>query len=112
MSTAFNLHAQCLICEPVLLFLNKCYVFYQYLVVHMTSAFMSRPKDQAITVKCIAKGHMCQDLDSNQYSADQKHKSLKIQCSKLLDHDTFEHWLKSHVITDMNYILSLTYKYM
>ncbi len=33
-------------------------------------------KDEALTIKFHAKGHKCQDRDSNPHSADQKHQSL------------------------------------
>ena len=45
---------------------DKCTgFFYVHYTTHGTFSFTSHPKDEAITVKCLAQGHKCRNMESN-----------------------------------------------
>ena len=73
----------------LLLFHDKCPgFFYVHYTTHGTHSFTSYPKDEAITVKCLAQGHKRRDrpgLDLNPHSDNTR---TWVQCTRSLGHDT------------------------
>ncbi len=62
-------------CKPPLLVISVARFSYVHYTTHGTNSFTSHLRDEAI-IKCLAEGDKCQDQDSNQHSAEQKHKHL------------------------------------
>ena len=69
-----------------LLFHDKCPgFFYVHYTTHGTYSFTSHPKDEAITVKCLAQGHKHRSQDPNPHSGNTR---TWVQCTRPLGHNT------------------------
>ena len=79
--------------------------FYVHYTTHGTYSFTSHPKDEAITVKCLAQGHKRRDRPGRASNPHSDNTRTWVQCARPLGHDTplqFPQWFSLHHFKDTN----------